>query len=130
MRFEGSCFCGAVRFSFPRADVNWVAHCHCSMCRRLHAAPYVTWVSVKAASYRIDAGEAHNRRFDSSEVAHRHHCDVCGTQMSFRGGRWPDEVHVPRALIAGDDVPMPQMHGHWANRATWVHVGDDLPKKA
>ena len=42
---EGACLCGAVTFRVALPP-KWVAHCHCSMCRRAHGAGFVTWVGV------------------------------------------------------------------------------------
>ena len=39
---SGKCLCGAVRFRM-RFPSKWVAHCHCTMCRRAHGAAFVTF---------------------------------------------------------------------------------------
>jgi hypothetical protein len=44
----GACLCGAVQFEL-QLPATWVAHCHCTMCRRAHGAAFVTWVSVPTA---------------------------------------------------------------------------------
>ncbi len=49
---EGGCFCAAVRFSIDLPS-KWCAHCHCSMCRRIHGAGYVTWVGVNSEHFRL-----------------------------------------------------------------------------
>ena len=38
---HGGCLCGDVRFTVDWPS-KWIAHCHCSMCRRAHGAAYVT----------------------------------------------------------------------------------------
>jgi len=40
----GGCSCGAVRYRVGMPPL-WVAHCHCSMCRRAQGAAFVTWIS-------------------------------------------------------------------------------------
>ena len=36
-KVTGGCFCGAVGFTLALPS-KWCAHCHCSMCRRVHGA--------------------------------------------------------------------------------------------
>ena len=125
---SGSCPCGGVRFE---ADLpsKWVAHCHCSMCRRAHGAPYVTWVGMEAARVRIE-GDA-LRWFASSAPARRGFCANCGAMMFFRSERWPGELHIalPHFTEAVDRAP--QVHAFWSDHAPWASVdpGDGLPRK-
>jgi hypothetical protein len=32
---------------------KWVAHCHCSLCRRAHGATYAPWVGMHAGDVAI-----------------------------------------------------------------------------
>ena len=43
--FQGSCLCEAVKFEFDELLPS-VAHCHCSLCRKFHAAAFATIASV------------------------------------------------------------------------------------
>ncbi len=38
----GGCLCGVVRYRIALPPL-WVAHCHCSICRRAQGAGFVTW---------------------------------------------------------------------------------------
>ena len=49
---SGSCFCGAVQYTFALPSL-FAGHCHCSMCRRIHGAAYVTWVGVSKESLSV-----------------------------------------------------------------------------
>lgn len=44
---EGSCHCGAVRWSVT-PPVKTVVKCHCGNCRKLQGSDYSTWVVVPA----------------------------------------------------------------------------------
>lgn len=57
---RGSCLCGAVRF---RASLpcKWVAHCHCTCCRRAHGAPLVTLARRNARRPRLVHGPVGQR---------------------------------------------------------------------
>ena len=39
----GGCFCGAIRYQLS-GDSYPSGNCHCTMCRRTSAAPFVTWL--------------------------------------------------------------------------------------
>ncbi len=42
---EGGCQCGTLRYAAD-GEVSDLSHCHCSMCRKLHGAAYVTFAAV------------------------------------------------------------------------------------
>lgn len=123
-RIEGACFCRAVRFSAPTPSL-WVAHCHCSMCRRAHGAPLVTWVGLRADAVQIEDGEACLRWHASSPGAERGFCSRCGSPMFFRSQRWPGELHIARALCERGIDRAPQVHVHWPDRVDWLAFGED-----
>ena len=93
---SGSCQCGALRFDVALPS-KWVAHCHCSMCRRAHGAAFVTWVGMDATRARIDDTRQTLRWYASSPGAERGFCSHCGTMLFFRSQRWPGELHIVRA---------------------------------
>ena len=76
---EGSCLCGAVRFTVGAA--KWCGHCHCTMCQRAHGAGYVTWVVVPRDQFAIEAGEDQLGRFASSKQGTRSFCKRCGRSL-------------------------------------------------
>ena len=123
---NGSCLCGEVRFAF-RLPSKFVAHCHCSICRRAHGAPFVTWVGTWEDRFEIIAGEPSLRSFASSPEATRQFCGECGSPMFFRSSRWEGEVHISRALI---DEPLdrePAVHVFYSDHAQWLDLSKKLP---
>jgi len=124
---SGSCLCGAVRFTIE-LPTKWVANCHCSMCRRAHGAPFVTWAAVEARQLNIESGSETLKDYDSSKGASRRFCSCCGSPLFFRGDRWPGEIHIARSAIHGTLDRMPQAHAFYSDRASWVQINDALPK--
>lgn len=124
----GSCLCGAVRFraSLPS---KWVAHCHCTYCRRAHGAAFVTWAGFAASQFALAPLSQPPRWYESSPGARRASCPTCGTPMFFESKRWPGEVHVARALIDGPLDREPSAHVFYETHVPWVSVDDALPKK-
>jgi hypothetical protein len=125
---RGECLCGMVKFEID-LPVKWVAHCHCSMCRRAHGAAFVTWVSVPTENFRLLTGEDELVEFDSSEDAQRGFCMVCGSTLFFDSSRWPEEKHIVLANFTDDVGQKPQVHAFFSDKAHWIDVNDGLPRK-
>lgn len=124
---HGQCLCGSTRFAFD-LPTKWVAHCHCTMCRRAQGAAFVTWVGVEAAQFRWLA-DADLRWYDSSPGAQRGFCAHCGSPLAFRSERWPGEIHLTRASIDDELDRVPEMHVFHDHHVPWVILGDDLPRQ-
>jgi hypothetical protein len=125
---SGGCLCGAVRF-VAGLPSRWVAHCHCTRCRRAHGAAFVTWVGLDAERVELRDPDARLAWHRGEGGAKRGFCATCGSTLFFRSPRWPGELHV---VLANFDAPVdraPQAHAYWDTRVDWVHVDDDLPKK-
>ena len=125
---RGACLCGAVRFS-AELPSRWVAHCHCSFCRRAHGAPFVTWAGFATAQVSVDAGAQAPTWYASSPGARRGFCGRCGSPMFFESERWPGETHVARALFIDDLDRDPSAHVFYESHVPWLELGDALPKK-
>ncbi|WP_218109892.1 GFA family protein [Oligoflexus tunisiensis] len=123
---RGSCLCEGIRFEL-RMPSKWVAHCHCSLCRRAHGAPFVTWVGVKADQFRITAGTELIGTYHSTPGASRRFCKTCGSPLFFESQNWPDEVHIAVAHLKDPLDKAPQAHVHYDSKADWIVVKDGLP---
>lgn len=88
---EGGCFCGAIRYEIDDGDYL-VANCHCSMCRRTSAAPFVTWMVVPTFAFRYVQGEP--AVLKSSEKGTRYFCPRCGSPLVCVNADHPDNVDV------------------------------------
>ena len=122
---EGSCFCGRVRYRIA-APVKFVAHDHCSMCRRIAGAPFVTWCGVKEGQFEMLAGEDALTTFASSAHATRQFCTTCGSHLFFRSTNWPGEVHVTLAPLHAPEGLVPKAHVFYSDRAPWLDLDAKL----
>ena len=120
---EGTCLCGTVRFAVD--EVRDLAHCHCSMCRKHHGAPFATMARVTEGAFRWTAGESAIGRYESSPGFHRSFCRICGSSLpdSSPSGGW----FVPAGLFAGDPGVRPVVHIFLASKAPWHTIADALP---
>jgi hypothetical protein len=77
---RGSCLCGAVRFE---ADLptQWVAHCHCTFCRRAHGSPVVTWAGFQSKGFRLLSNSARPTWYESSPVVVVPDTDLGGAHL-------------------------------------------------
>jgi hypothetical protein len=88
---EGGCFCKRIRYAIDEATYR-AANCHCTMCRRIHAAPYVGWLIVPAGSFRYVA--ATPTELHSSASGTRYFCPSCGTHVACINTSHPEIVDV------------------------------------
>jgi hypothetical protein len=77
---SGGCLCGAVRFTASPSD-HEVGVCHCSMCRRWTAGPFM--VRDCGTTLKIE-DKSSLGAYRSSEWAERAFCTKCGTPLYYR----------------------------------------------
>src|SRR4051794_24450729 len=114
----GSCLCGGVRYEVQLPS-KYVAHCHCSECRRAGGAPFVTWLGSWEDRVRVTSGAENLLRYCRPPDSSRDFCRVCGSQLFFRCDRWPGEVHITRATLPDDVDRQPEAHAFFSDRAPW-----------
>jgi hypothetical protein len=124
----GSCLCGALAFECT-LPTKWVAHCHCSLCRRAHGAAFVTWAGLPDAQFRVTAGEAQLHWYRSTPEAERGFCATCGSTLFFRSSKWPGEMHVVVSNLHAALDRAPQAHVNWNAHVDWYVPDDALPRK-
>jgi hypothetical protein len=78
LNFEGKCMCGAVKFSATAKKPSVVA-CHCDMCRRWSAGPFM---ALDCQTVTFDGSE-NIGRIRSSDWAERGFCTKCGSNLFY-----------------------------------------------
>lgn len=124
---EGSCFCGAVTFEITLPTQGCV-HCHCSMCRRVHGAGYVTWIAVSSNQFRFVSGQDKLTTHQSSEHGRRSFCQVCGSPLFCVLDSHPDVIDITLASLHDPIDRAPQAHYYFSDRVKWMPLEDDLPR--
>lgn len=124
---KGSCLCGAIQFEVT-GPIQGVGNCHCSICRKLHGAPFSTYAQVGADSLKLVSGDAHVRVYKSSEEVERTFCDTCGANFTFRWSGLPEAVWVAAGLLEDDPQLRPQHHMFVGSKASWHEITDPLPR--
>ncbi len=128
MQLEGSCLCGAVKFSVKANAPAPFLRCYCSICRKTAGGGgYAINLGAKADSLTIE-GEEHISLFhaviDGEESpAKRRFCARCGSALWVWDPRWPELVH-PFASAIDTALPEPpeSLHMMLASKAEWVRL--------
>ena len=122
MTIDGGCFCGALRYAIEQGDYL-TANCHCTMCRRVHAAPYVTWLVVPVERFRYTAGAP--TELESSAGGTRYFCGRCGTHVACVNASHPEVIDVTLGSLDAPDRFVPTLDAYADTRLPWVHgVGE------
>jgi hypothetical protein len=131
MKLQGSCHCGAVRFSLQSDGAVPYQRCYCSICRKTQggggfavnlggdAATLVVRGRKALAVYRARSPAEPGGRSSRSQ-AQRNFCKHCGSALWVFDPRWPDLVH-PFASAIDTPLPVPPARTHLmlAYQAPW-----------
>ena len=136
MLLEGSCHCGAVRFSCESRHPYPFNRCYCSICRKTQGGGgFVVNLGGDAASLTVEGEEhltvyrARNDAFeDGLSPLERRFCRHCGSALYVWDARWPELLHPFASAI---DTPLPTppelVHLMLDSKPEWVgcDVGPD-----
>jgi len=122
----GACLCGTVRYELD-GPFTAMMHCHCSMCRKQHGAPFATFVAASHLGFRWLRGEDSVAEYTSSTQGVRSHCRSCGSVAPML---LPEAgvAMAPAGNLDGDLGLRPQAHMFVASKAAWYTITDSLPQ--
>jgi hypothetical protein len=124
--FTGGCLCGRIRYRASGKPSD-ETHCHCEICRRASGAAFVSWATFKTADFAFTGKPA---RFDSSEIAFRHFCPNCGTQLTFQFHKSPQSIDVTLASLDDPGMITPVDHIWTKRQIPWIMLADGLLRHA
>lgn len=121
--YEGSCFCGAVKFTVS-GDAVAMGYCHCDSCRSWSAAPVNAFTLWPPSSVMVTQGKEKLRGFKKTPGSHRQWCEVCG------GHVFNDHPGLKLTDVYAAAIPSypykAGVHVNYAN--TKLRMRDGLPK--
>jgi len=119
---HGGCFCGKIRYAIDECTNGdyLVANCHCQMCRKTSAAPFVTWLVIPAKAFHYESGTP--KMLQSSEQGMRHFCPDCGTPLLFTTAKRPDNFDITTGSLDNPDHFAPTVDVHEESKLSWVHL--------
>lgn len=121
----GGCLCGAIRYEV-RGAVGPIDHCHCSMCRRSHGAPFSTFGRIRRAELHLTAGANLLTTYASSGPVTRSFCARCGSRLFFRHTALPDHEFVAIGSLDDDTDLKVEAHIFVGSKARWYTIHDEL----
>lgn len=124
-QFEGGCQCGRIRYVIS-AEPMLAAICHCTMCRRAHAAPAVAWAMFEESQVKFTRHDL--KQYQSSAEAQRGFCANCGSQISFTASFLPGLIDISIGSLDDPESIVPSLHYWHAEHLSWVEFADDLPR--
>ena len=116
---EGGCLCGAIRYrvhAAPRAT----SLCHCRSCRLAAGAPTLAWAIFRRAEVEFLHGTP--QEFRSSPPALRGFCAICGTTLTYRTSKRPEELDLTTATFDEPGLFAPTCEIYVAERIGWEAV--------
>jgi hypothetical protein len=126
----GSCLCGGVKY-LVSSHIEYVSHCHCSMCRKAHGAAFATYGSVRRPAHRFSDGVPLLRQYKSSPIVTRSFCSACGSPMLWESeGEFADFISFPLGGLDTEFIAPKHRHIYVGSKAPWYDIEDDWPQAA
>jgi hypothetical protein len=132
MKLNGSCHCGAVRFSVRSPHPYPFNLCYCSICRKTAGGGgYAINLGADYSTLEVygeDKVTVFHAKIRDEETGtitespgERRFCSVCGSALWVWDPRWPELVH-PFASAIDTDLPVPPERTHMmlSSKPAWV----------
>jgi len=135
VKLEGSCRCGAVRFSVEAQSPAPYMHCYCSICRKsaggggyaINLGAWAETLTVEGrdhiAEWRAPLDDPKHEGRTKQGSSRRSFCRHCGSALWAFDPQWPELLHPFASAI---DTPLPtppeRVHIMLAYKAPWVTV--------
>jgi hypothetical protein len=129
-RYEGGCYCGAVRYQIIGAPI-WSGHCHCRSCQKALGGAFVTWAKVAARDFDVTKGGI--KTCSVAEGVERGFCADCGTTLTYGatvkvdGQDWSGDAWFAAVTLDDPSICVPATHVYVSHRQPWLKLDDGLP---
>jgi hypothetical protein len=128
--YEGSCFCGAVRFEVSGQPAA-MGYCHCESCRHWSAGPVNAFTLWKPQALKVTHGAAHIGTYNKTPISYRKWCTQCGGHL-FTDHPTMGLVDIYAAMIPHLKFE-PGVHVHYQESVLRIPDGKpkmkDMPKE-
>ena len=117
MLLEGSCHCGAVKFTVQSHEPVPFMRCYCSICRKTAGtAGFAINLGAEHRTLQVTGREnlaVYQARLDEHQrsTGERNFCKLCGTALWLYDPTWPELVH-PFASAVDTELPVPPATTH------------------
>ena len=122
---EGSCLCGAVRYTIDAA-FNGANACHCSQCRR-QSGHYWAYGTVPKAALTLTAADG-LRWYRASDRARRGFCGTCGAFL-FWDPLEKSTISIGLGTVTSATGTRLARHIYVADKGDYYDIADGLPQE-
>ena len=121
---EGSCACGAVKFT-TKGVLRPVVACHCTQCRK-QTGHYYAATSVEETNITI-SGKDHLTWYSSSLEAQRGFCKICGSAMFWKPAS-KTRLSILAGCFDGESALTMGWHIFVDDKGSYYDIRDGLPQ--
>ena len=101
--YQGSCHCGAIKFSFEGEEIDKGLRCNCSICSRKGAM--MSTQAVPEANFKIEAEEGALGLYQfGAKTAKHYFCKRCGIYTFHETARAPGHIRVNLGCLQDVDT--------------------------
>lgn len=127
MTQRGSCLCRRVTYEIT-GELTDVLNCHCSMCRKLHAAAFRTRARVATKDWKTLTGTEFIKFYESSPGERKGFCSECGSSLLTKFDARPEVIGFPLGTLDTDPGVKATRHIFVGSKAPWFDITDTLPQ--
>lgn len=124
---HGKCLCEAVEYQIE-GKLGPVYNCHCSKCRRWHAAAFRTRASINKSQFTWLKGADNLSAYKSSDYVTKFFCKTCGSPLISTYDNKPDILGIPLGGIEGIENIEVAAHIFVGSKASWYSIADSVPQ--
>jgi hypothetical protein len=124
---KGSCFCGRVTYEI-KGKIGPMSHCHCTDCRKSHAAAFATYIDVPRDGFTFLKGEDQIQTYKAPSGTKRSFCRTCGSILTCWGDGEKKFLEISASTLDTPTDLKPVSHGFVRSKASWYDILDRAPQ--
>ena len=125
---SGSCLCGQVKYSCTEPPV-FTLYCHCTQCRKAHAAPYCAEAAMPADSIKVEGKlKEIATPIEDGTRYHRFFCPECGSHILGQSENFPERTMLKIATLDDPESVKPEAHVFTASEISWSTFAEGQPR--
>jgi hypothetical protein len=123
----GSCFCSKVRYAVT-GPLGTVMNCHCTDCRKSHAAAFATLVEIPWSAFRFTHGEDQLTTYTAQSGTKRSFCRTCGAIVTVWSEADKELLEISAATLDTPSDLKVDHHIYVRSKAPWYTIQDERPQ--
>jgi len=126
-KYEGSCLCGSVQYSFDDAP-KIVGDCYCVDCRKSSGTSHCTHAAIAESDFTVEGAlKFYDRAADSGNLVSRGFCPECGSAVYSTNDHLPGMVFVRVSSLDTLEDVAPMMTVYASRAPSWARIDPEKP---